>query len=132
MERVDLTALYPYRENETPEAWTSRVLILARDHGTYRQCSLGWHGECSQRDMGPDAECACLCHDDGVELYSVEGHAEGGTVVVTRAEEGQHFWPPQEGEPGSMWAWWVYAYSLADAKERAMGKETRRLADLVL
>lgn len=132
MERVDMTALYPYRENETPEAWTNRVLPLAQQYGTYRQCSIGWHEECSQRHMGADAECACLCHAEGAVLYSVEGHAEGGTVTVTRAEKGELFWPPQEGEPASMWAWWVYGYSLADAKERAVGKESRRISELAL
>jgi hypothetical protein len=27
--------------------------------GRFRQCSIGWHDECSDRGMG---ECACPCH----------------------------------------------------------------------
>lgn len=129
MERVELSTLYPYRENETPEAWTNRVLSVAREHGTYRQCSIGWHEECSQRELGADAQCACLCHAEEAETYTVEGHAEGGMVTVTRSALGQQDWPEQPGEPESMWGWWLLGLSLEDAEKRAVQKQTRILQE---
>ena len=62
-ERIDVPNTYPIGEGESEGAWTDRLLHMARIHGTYRQCSIGWHGECSQRDQGADAECNCICHD---------------------------------------------------------------------
>jgi hypothetical protein len=129
MERVELGVLYPYRDNESAEAWTDRVLSHAKEHGTYRQCSIGWHDECSQWDLGESAVCRCLCHGDGVATYSVEGDSEGGTVRVIRSELGKHRWPPQEGEPETMWAWWVLATSPEDAEARAAAKESRILEE---
>ena len=32
------------------------------DHVRFRQCSIGYHGECSQRG-NPLPECECPCHD---------------------------------------------------------------------
>lgn len=129
MVRVELDTLYPYRDNETPSAWTNRVLSHASEHGTYRQCSIGWHDECTQRDMGDEAECMCLCHAEDATLYSVEGHSEDGKLVVTRAEEGKLFWPPQDGEPETMWAWWVLGLSLDDAIDRAKTKQAKILEE---
>ncbi len=39
--------------------------------GKYRQCSIGWHGECSD----PNGEsCTCLCHrPDAIELPTPAG-----------------------------------------------------------
>lgn len=47
-------------DGETPEAWTDRLLTIAREQaGTNRQCSIGWHLECSD----PKGEkCRCTCH----------------------------------------------------------------------
>lgn len=61
-ERVDLINLYPMKPDESEGAWTDRLLHLSRIHGTYRQCSIGWHGECSQRHLGTEGECNCICH----------------------------------------------------------------------
>ena len=126
--RVDLGVLYPYKPGESPSAWTTRVLGHAKEHGTYRQCSIGWHGECSERNNGEDAECNCICHAEGADDYSVEGHAEGGEVTVLRAEQGKHHWPAQEGEPATMWAWWVLARSETEAAVQGATKERNRLA----
>lgn len=115
-----MSVLYPYAEGETPEAWTNRVLSHSREHEVNRQCTIGYHEECSD----PDGEdCQCICHAEGARLYSVEGHAEGGELEVTRVEKGKHFWPPQDGEPETMWAWWVWATSKKDAKKRAKAKQ---------
>jgi hypothetical protein len=128
--RVELDILYPQREGESASAYTSRVLSHAGEHGTNRQCSIGWHGECSERGLGEDAECNCLCHDDLADTYTVEGHAEGGVVTVTRAERGKQYWPAQDDEPATMWAWWVLARSETEAALKGTEKERNRLAEL--
>lgn len=44
-------------------SWSNDLMQAGGEHGVYRQCSLGWHGECSQREhWGPDCECNCRCH----------------------------------------------------------------------
>jgi hypothetical protein len=122
-QRFDLTALYPQRDGEDNGAWTNRVLSHAKEHGTNRQCSIGWHGECSD----PAGEqCMCLCHADGVDTYSVEGDAEGGTITVLRSELGKHRWPPQPGESATMWAEWILGFGADDASERAIKKQEAR------
>lgn len=125
---VELDVLYPAKPGEDASAHTDRLLKHAREHGTNRQCSIGWHDECSEIDRGDDADCNCLCHADGAEVYSVEGHAEGGEVTVIRAERGKHHWPPQKGEPKTMWAWWVLGRSEVEAALNGAEKERNRLA----
>lgn len=125
--RVELDVLYPAKPGEDASAHTNRVLSHAKEHGTNRQCSIGWHNECSDRGLGEDAECNCLCHAEGAEVYSVEGHAEDGVVTVIRAERGAHRWPPQDGEPATMWAWWVLARSEAEAGVQGATLERNRL-----
>lgn len=100
-------------------AYTDRLLAHAGAYGTYRQCSIGWHDECSQRHLGADGECRCICHDPDASYYTVEGHAEGGTVTVTRVEAGKHHWPPVPGEPATAWAVWVFGTSPEDASAKA-------------
>jgi hypothetical protein len=126
--RVDLGVLCPHKPGESAVEWTSRALSLAHEHGTNRQCSIGWHGACSDSGLGEDAECNCICHGDLVETYTVEGHAEGGEVTVIRAERGKQMWTEQEGEPETMWAWWVYARSETEAAVQGATKERNRLA----
>lgn len=65
MTRVNLTAKYPPGENETAAAYTDRLLTLARQHGTFRQCSIGYHDECSDQY---GESCNCSCHALGIEL----------------------------------------------------------------
>lgn len=125
MSRADLTALYPQMPGEDAVKWTGRLLSHAREHRTNRQCSIGYHGECSN----PSGDtCNCLCHDAPASAeYTVEGHVEGGVWTITRVEEGRHHWPPVDGEPATMWAHWIFAYSEQDAKARAVNKEAARL-----
>lgn len=125
--RVDLGVLCPQKPGESAVEWTNRALSHAHEHGTNRQCSIGWHGECSDSGLGEAADCNCICHGELVETYSVEGHTEDGEVTVIRAERGKHMWTEQEGEPATMWAWWVYARSEAEAAVQGATKERNRL-----
>ncbi|UYL87469.1 hypothetical protein SEA_PUREGLOBE5_106 [Arthrobacter phage Pureglobe5] len=119
-DRVELSALFPDKPGEGAGRWTDRILSHAREHGTNRQCSIGWHEECSD----PAGEtCMCLCHDEAVQWWSVEGHREGGLTTITRVEEGKHRWPPVKGEPATMWAHWILARNRGDAVERATAKQ---------
>ena len=126
--RVEMDVLYPSKPGEGSTEYSNRVLGHAREHGTNRQCSIGWHDECSERAFGEVAECNCLCHAEGAEIYSVEGHAEDGVVTVIRAERGKHRWPPQDDEPETMWAWWVLARSETEAAVQGATLERNRLA----
>lgn len=122
----ELNRLYPIRFGEDEMVWTDRLLSHASEFGTYRQCTLGWHEECSQRGYySPDSECACLCHDPGMRWYSVEGHAEDGEITVLRVEEGKQYWPAKRDEPPTMWAHWVLATSAEEAEQRAVAREHR-------
>lgn len=122
MTRVELPALHPQQHGEDEFKWTRRLLTHAQQHGTNRQCSIGWHGECS--DPAGDT-CQCLCHDPAVRIYTVEGHGEGRDVVATRTERGQHRWPPKDGEPDTAWAHWVYASTSEEATNFAAAKQER-------
>lgn len=119
-QRVEATALYPQLPGEDAGKWTDRVLKSSRKWGTNRQCSIGWHGECSDRT---GESCMCLCHDDATRWFTVEGHAEGGVVVATRTEQGKHRWPPKEGEPATAWGHWIMGVSPVDAAKRAVAKQ---------
>ena len=127
MERVELPALYPSKTGETDMDYTNRLLTMARAHQTYRQCSIGYHEECSVRYNGEAAVCMCLCHAEGVTLYTAEGWVEDGEIVFGRAERGKNFWPPVEGEPEGMWAHWLLALSEEDAAERAVALQKKVL-----
>jgi hypothetical protein len=122
-DRVELPALFPYHEGETPEAWTNRVLQEAGKYGTYRQCSIGWHGECSQRREGRDAECLCLCHV--ADLWTVVGYwaeaidGEKEPVVAGVLPE-QH--KVFGGADGQVWAEWVFAETWEQAEQAALVK----------
>lgn len=58
--------LPPKLEGETGYQYTDRLTGADRtnrvpyDHRRFRQCSIGWHEECS--DQYGD-ECECPCHD---------------------------------------------------------------------
>lgn len=41
------------------DEWTDEMTRRAAAAGTRRQCSIGWHVECSDR---AGAECRCACH----------------------------------------------------------------------
>jgi hypothetical protein len=123
-ERVEMDALYPHGPGESAEAWTNRVLSHSAEHGVNRQCSLGWHGECSDRS---GETCRCLCHDDATRWFSVEGDiTRDGAPFVLRAEQGKQRWPAKPDDPATMWAVWIMATSDEDARIRAIKKEEAR------
>lgn len=113
--------LYPMRPGEDVMAWTERLLSHASEFGTFRQCTLGWHEECSQRNEGPAAGCQCLCHRK--DVYSVEGDVKDGVPVVLRTEQGKQYLLAQPGDPETMWAEWVYADSPEEAEELAKARQ---------
>lgn len=57
----------PAHDGETDEAYTNRLLGVGQpspyDHPRNRQCSIGWHDECSDRSGG---RCLCPCHPLGI------------------------------------------------------------------
>jgi hypothetical protein len=66
----------PMLPDETPDAYTSRLTGGDRtgrspyDHRRNRQCSIGWHNECSD-PLG--VSCECPCHDEQVNAeYRVD------------------------------------------------------------
>lgn len=62
-ERVNIQDFVKREGDEDLAVWSQRLMDAGHKHGVYRQCSLGWHGECSQRsDHGPDCPCNCKCH----------------------------------------------------------------------
>lgn len=60
----------PALAGESDDAYTDRLTGADRtsripyDHARNRQCSIGYHGECSERDSDPRTEghCQCPCH----------------------------------------------------------------------
>lgn len=58
----------PKLDGETDAAYTDRMSGADRsgrkpyDHQRNRQCSIGWHEECS--DRANDGTCGCPCHDE--------------------------------------------------------------------
>jgi hypothetical protein len=50
------------RGGRTEAQWTDAMVEEGRRIGVNRQCSIGWHDECSD----PDGDtCRCACHTDG-------------------------------------------------------------------
>ncbi|QED11784.1 hypothetical protein SEA_BOSSLADY_46 [Arthrobacter phage BossLady] len=44
---------------------TDCMVRIGSQHGVYRQCSIGWHLECSAAEQrGDDCPCMCKCHVD--------------------------------------------------------------------
>ena len=73
-------------DGETPEAWTGRLLATAREVGTKRQCSIGWHLECSDPK---GEECRCACHPWPEPVQSAP--------MVMGVRESPMGWEPGEG-----------------------------------
>lgn len=78
-------------EGGSIDVWSKRLMVEGHKHGVYRQCSLGWHGECSQRrEYGPDCECNCTCHVEprefDMDVFDESGVPEG--VVEVEDYEG--------------------------------------------
>lgn len=97
-ERVDVSTLVPepdwddYGEDEALKkmmlsSWSTDLMRTGSEHGVYRQCSLGWHGECSQREhWGPDCECNCTCHVEprefDMDVFDERNWSPEGVVEV--------------------------------------------------
>jgi hypothetical protein len=83
-QRVYLTEKYPPAPNETGVEYTGRLLKLAREYGTNRQCSIGYHNECSD----PAGEsCMCSCHALGIELTRDQLEAWAGRELTDEEVE---------------------------------------------
>lgn len=53
----------PQREGETIEDATDRWILEGAALGRNRQCSIGWHDECSDRSgVNHQGRCTCPCH----------------------------------------------------------------------
>lgn len=60
----------PQLDGESDDAYTDRLTgadgtgRIPYDHARNRQCSIGYHGECSERERDPRTEghCQCPCH----------------------------------------------------------------------
>lgn len=58
---IELLDLYPQREGEDGFAYAQRLAEEGRARGILRQCSIGWHNECSCARYGY-TDCKCECH----------------------------------------------------------------------
>jgi len=58
----DHSVPYPPEDKGDGSVFTDRLLMAGVARGLNRQCSIGYHRECSDRDEGADAACRCLCH----------------------------------------------------------------------
>jgi hypothetical protein len=78
--RIDIPQAFPIRDGESRESWTERLTRAAAKNGVYRQCSIGWHEDCSQRrEPGPDCPCNCTCHVTGAAAAPEVPAATHGT-----------------------------------------------------
>jgi hypothetical protein len=48
------------QEGRTPDEWTDDMIRAGAARGIFRQCSIGWHFECS--DWSGQHGCTCRCH----------------------------------------------------------------------
>jgi len=66
----------PHRDGESDDEYTNRMLgkNSPYDHHRYRQCSIGWHSECSQNGA-KSGQCECPHHHDP-RLVSALAHIE--------------------------------------------------------
>ncbi|HVH52547.1 MAG TPA: hypothetical protein VNA32_00285 [Actinomycetota bacterium] len=86
-DRVVIQELYPQGDTEHVDAWTQRLVFAGGQHHIYRQCSIGWHGECSQRELwGEACPCRCRCHIEArvwdMDLFDESEAPEGVTEVI--------------------------------------------------
>lgn len=107
-------------DGETPEAWTDRLLAIAREVGTKRQCSIGWHLECSDPK---GEECRCVCHPWPQSVESAP--------ITMGARESPMEWEPGEGWVDIPEVVEVYAEALRDLVEVARACTTAEDRELV-
>lgn len=86
----------PALPGEGADAYTNRLLgadgIRRRpyDHPRHRQCSIGWHEECSDRHNA--GKCGCPCHDERRDAHALVAgwnarHPVGTRVTFPQAPE---------------------------------------------
>lgn len=80
--------------HENPEAYTDRLLgrhgNSPYDHHRLRQCSIGYHNECSERHgMIVPGDCECPCH-----VERAEGPQAGVTMTDAAARLGRLYFLP--------------------------------------
>lgn len=125
----------PWLDDDEPDTWTNRTLGICMDrkpydHERYRQCSIGWHSECSDRQhraaTGGGDGCECPCHAE--RAYAAERVREWnernpiGTIVIVPSDSSeppvattseayvdQEGWPVVELDtwPNAPWLSWL-------------------------
>lgn len=56
---------FPAEPDEEGIAYANRLQEIGLSRGILRQCSLGWHDECSKRrNPASFIDCKCQCHGD--------------------------------------------------------------------
>ncbi|ALY09699.1 hypothetical protein MARTHA_46 [Arthrobacter phage Martha] len=70
---------------------TDCMVRIGAKHDVYRQCSIGWHLECSVRDQpGDDCPCMCKCHVDPFYMTVTVGRfALEDSVYTVRLQQGE-------------------------------------------
>ncbi|ALF01255.1 hypothetical protein FDH47_gp44 [Arthrobacter phage Brent] len=71
--------------------YTDRLVQVGARLGIYRQCSIGYHGECSaEPQRGEDSPCACKCHVDPFHETVIVGRMGiAGSVYTVRVQQGE-------------------------------------------
>lgn len=93
----------PLLPGETDETWTDRMLGAngedqrPYDHSRNRQCSIGWHEECSDRNHS--GQCGCPCHAErrDAERLVTEWNAAVPVGTVVSFVDGSN--PPEPPAP---------------------------------
>lgn len=70
----------PIITGEDLDARTNRLLKVGQSLGIYRQCSIGWHSECSDPK---GEECQCLCHGEEATAAQAAFETFWGTQPAT-------------------------------------------------
>lgn len=99
MGRVNLSVKYPPEPNESGLDYTKRLLSHAREAGTFRQCSIGYHEECSDR-YGD--ECQCSCHALDITLTRDQLEAWAGRELSDEEVEALDTAIPQSSIPDAV------------------------------
>lgn len=86
--RPNIPQEWPAIRSETEASWSNRLVAKGVEYGVYRQCSIGWHAECSQRQIvGESCPCRCYCHVLHAKRFSdAELAAEHWHSVAREAE----------------------------------------------
>lgn len=83
-ERVNLSEKYPPEPDEEAGTYAARLISHAREAGIFRQCSIGWHEECSD---AYGEECKCSCHAPGITLTRDQLESWAGRALTDEEVE---------------------------------------------